>query len=121
METTYIVGVGGVSAGTEQRGERRTQLHGAGLLWTTRDPVWVGVWDHTLLDQLADTWGGEDRETFSVRFHAEGNQVTAVTFCVRVMGNAVIRPHLRGSVRVSIHGTKIVTDIPRFPHFYNTS
>ena len=58
METTYIVGVGRVSARAEQGRERREQLHGAGLLWTTRDPIWVGVWDHTPLDQLADTWEG---------------------------------------------------------------
>ena len=58
MEAPYVVGVGGVSAGAEQRGEGRAQLHGEGLLWTTGDPVWVGVWHQTALDQLADTWEG---------------------------------------------------------------
>ena len=58
METPYVVGVGGVSTGAEQRRERRAQFHGEGLLWTTRDPIRVGVWHQTTLDQLADTWEG---------------------------------------------------------------
>jgi hypothetical protein len=72
MEAPYVVGVGGVSAGAEQRGEGRAQLHGEGLLWTTGDPVWVGVWHQTALDQLADTWEG-------VTFTATGVQSSALT------------------------------------------